>query len=81
MGQYQTHKTSLAAFLAVSGIKLIKLDTSIDPAEFIFESPDGKIDKLLFDWDSGIATGNVVAFYKTYKSFVNQINTAKGRAR
>ena len=73
MAKYRTNNTALAAFLAVSDIKLIKLDTTEKPAAFIFESTNGTIDKLIFQWDSGLAEGNIVSFYKAYKSFVRQI--------
>ena len=70
---YHTNNTALAAFLAVSNIKLVKLNVSTKPAEFIFESHNGTIDRLVFDWESGLAECNVVSFYKAYKSFVSQI--------
>lgn len=73
MAKYRTNNTALAAFLAVSDVKLVKLDTTATPAEFIFESTNGTIDKLIFQWDSGLAEGNIVSFYKAYKSFVRQI--------
>lgn len=79
---YTTSDTGLAAFLVVSDIKLCKLITSINPAEFIFEQ-DGKanIDDLKFQWETGIAKGNVSAFYKAYRGFTRQIREENKRRK
>jgi hypothetical protein len=72
--QFETSITPLAAYLYISGIEKLGIDTSKQPAIFIFKhSKDGHIDKLIAEWENGIAVGNVKAFYKTYKSFLKEI--------
>lgn len=71
---YVTTDTGFAAFLTASGIKLRELDILPREAEFVFDL-DGKddIDNLKFQWDSGIAEGNISMFFKAYRSFIRQI--------
>ena len=71
---FQTSDTPLAAYLYVSGKKLIKADTSKFPALFTFDkNSDDSFDELVSLWESGLAIGNVRTFYLTYKNFVKKI--------
>jgi hypothetical protein len=72
--QFETTITPLAAYLYISGVEKIGTDTSKHPITFIFKHPNNtNIDKLIAEWENGIAVGNVKAFYKTYKSFLKEI--------
>ena len=76
---YPTIDTGFAAFLVTSGIKLFKMDMSNPKVKYLFEQ-DGKADitDLKFQWDSGMAVGNVPIFFKTYRSFIRQIKEKNG---
>lgn len=74
--QYRTNNTALAAFLVVKDVKLVRLDTTLNPAEFVFESSNGTIEKLVFQWESGLPES--YHFYKAYKQFVKKIVGSNG---
>lgn len=67
---FTTINTGLATFLAVSKVKLIKLDTSTNPAVFTFES-NGNLQDLLLQWKAEITPHR--QYYNTYRSFIDQI--------
>lgn len=74
MKTYQTSDTPLATWLVINQIKLLEIDIISSPAVFIFDSADSKtVNDLIFQWDSGNATGNCISFYKTYRSLVHKI--------
>ena len=73
--KYTTSDTALAAFLAVSGIPLIKLDTSTNPAVYTFES-NGTLQNLVIQWESELSLFR--QFYNTYRSFIRQIKERNG---
>lgn len=68
--QYTTSDTALAAFLAISGIKLIELDVSTRPVQYIFKS-NGTLQNLVTQWESELSPFR--QFYNTYRSFIRQI--------
>ena len=73
-GYFHTSDTALAAWLSTSGVKLIKVNSTITPAEFTLqEETKGQVGELTFAWESGTATGNVVQFYKTYRYLLRKI--------
>lgn len=73
---FHTSDTALAAYLAISGIELQRLNTDSNPAEYIFKDPsDGIIGNLLIQWEQGRI--DCARFYRTYKQFVNQIKGSR----
>ncbi len=68
--EYTTSDTALAAFLAISGIKLIELKTTTNPAVYTFES-NGTLQELVTQWESELSPHR--QFYNTYRSFIRQI--------
>lgn len=67
---YTTINTGLATFLAISKVKLLKLDKSTNPAVFTFES-NGSLQDLLLQWNAEITPHR--QYYNTYRSFIDQI--------
>lgn len=80
---FHTSDTPLAVYLIIGGIELTELNTSTFPAIFRF-TPDsnGKINDLIAKWGAafqgkGEATGDCVAFFRTYRSFIRKIKDAQ----
>ena len=73
--RYTTSDTALAAFLAVSGVSLVKLDTSVNPAVYTFES-NGTLEGLVTQWESEVSLCR--QYYNTYRSFIRQIKEKNG---
>lgn len=67
---YNTTDTALAAFLAISGIKLVKLNTEQKLAVYTFEDHNNLQD-LVTQWESELSPFR--QFYNTYRSFIRQI--------
>ncbi len=67
---FSTSNTALAAFLAVSNIKLISLDIHVHPVVYHFES-NGAIQDLIMQWESEVSAYR--QFYNTYRSFIKRI--------
>ena len=80
---FHTSDTPLAVYLVINGIQLNKIDTSLFPVVFRFTpDSDGKINDLISKWDAafqgkGEATGDCVAFFRTYRSFIRKIKDAQ----
>lgn len=72
---FTTINTGLAAFLAVSKVKLLKLDISVNPAVYTFES-NGSLQDLLMQWKAEITPHRL--YYNTYRSFIDQIKERNG---
>lgn len=71
---FRTSDTSLAAWLVVSNVRLVKTDNEIYPTIFYFEEPvNGNLEDIKLQWESGVAFGNCSAFYKTYRYLVRQV--------
>ena len=83
MNTFQTSDTPLAVYLAIHGIRLLNLDTSDNPSVFTFlPDKDGNMNDLIAKWDAAFqgkdeATGDCVAFFRTYRSFIRKIKDAK----
>jgi len=75
INHYLTTDTGFAALLAISGAKLAKLNATTFPAEFFFvQNSHIDFEDLKFQWESGIAEGNISAFFKAYRGFTREIN-------
>jgi hypothetical protein len=70
---YITPDTALASYLIISDIKKLRTDRSQNPTVFIFEDYNGNVAELVQKWERGIASGNVKAFFKTYKSLLKEL--------
>lgn len=68
--KYTTSDTALAAFLAISGVKLVSLNIAVDPAIYTFES-NGTLESLIVQWKSELTPFR--QYWNTYRSFIKQI--------
>jgi hypothetical protein len=71
---YQTHSTSLSAWLIINGFDDYKVDRSLPKVQFIFHYTDNRFDDLVFQWDSGLA-GITQQFYKTYRNLLRIVKS------
>lgn len=72
---FTTEDIALASWLHSNGIKLLSTDNSCFPTKFIFENHTNQIDPLISVFQTGKATGNICAFYRSYKILLKQVKT------
>ncbi len=73
--RYTTINTGLATFLAISKVKLVSLDTTINPAVYTFEA-NGELEDLIAQWKSELTPFR--QYYNTYRAFIDQIKGGNG---
>jgi len=67
---FTTTDTPLAAFLAISQVKLLDMNVHVYPTIYTFET-NGMLDDLVRQWESELSPFR--QFYNTYRSFIRQI--------
>ena len=70
---FKTTDTALAAFLTSEGYPATLEFTNGLRATFVFERSDTKIDKLISDFDTARAKGNIVLFFNAYQTLLRRI--------
>lgn len=73
--KFITTDTALASFISVAINKEAELFLEQDPVEFCFEQNGTNLKELEFQWKSGIATCNVVNFFRVYRNYIDTIKT------
>jgi len=69
---YETSDTPLAAWLYINGIAKPKVNKAVKPSIFQFKNTDNnRLNDLIFEWDSGQARGDCLAFYRAYRMFIH----------
>lgn len=69
---YETSDTPLAAWLYINGIPKPAIDKTVRPFIFRFNDIEPqRLNDLIFNWDSGNAKGDCLAFYKAYRMFIH----------
>jgi len=76
--QYATGNLPLAAWLYMNKINLLKVILNANRSVFVFDtSPNNK---LIFDYETASAEGNVLAFFNTYQLLIRKIRESKARS-
>ena len=70
---FRTTVTALAAFLTSEGFPTtLEFDRGLR-ATFVFERSNSKLDKLISDFDTARAKGNIVLFFNAYQTLLRRI--------
>ncbi len=77
---YSTKDTALAAWLYCKEFELVKVDTSVFPTIFYFRNDIPDLQKFVHMFEVGVAEGNVVLFFRGYKTMLSKIKD-NGRRR
>ena len=72
--RFTTTDISLAAYLLSQGIVLIDVETDIFPSKFIFQNDNPQISDFARDFHAGIARGNILDFYKSYRELLRKVH-------
>jgi hypothetical protein len=70
---YSTTDIALAAYLHSQGFDLISVDDSKFPTTFSFNNSSEDFQKYIGLWERTKAEGNLVQFYRSYKTMISKI--------
>jgi len=70
---FRTSDTALAAFLTSEGHPATLEFSNGFRATFVFNHTDPKLDKLISDFDTARAKGNIVLFFNAYQTLLRRI--------
>jgi hypothetical protein len=76
LGEYRTYNTPLVAWLLLNNIPYPEMKLEGKSVVFYFKNPD---EKVLKEWQSGIAIGNCADFYHTYTNLLKTVNELKNK--
>jgi len=78
-GKYLTKNTALAAYLRITGFKLLDVEPSQDgtPAVFIFENNSGIALDYEKQWQLRTAIGNLVDYWESYRLCLRMVKVGK----
>lgn len=70
---YKTSDTAIAAYLISSGFLAYEIDRSDTKAVFIFSNSNKELETKVLAYSSGVAIGNIPAFFRTYRFLLTKI--------
>ena len=73
--KFATPDTALAAWLYMNGAQLVAISKDGKPSTFDFEDSEEKLKELIFAYQTGNATGNIIGFYRSYKFLLTRLKT------